>query len=161
MNPPEPSDRQMDDQSGRQDPSVEAPDSRDGPRRSLAGSRWEWVAAVVSFVLAAAAISFLLLDAADAPDPPPAIEIAIDSVTAAGSGYLVEIHAHNTSATPAAAVVIEGALSPGAGADTEPERSRITLDYLPGKSSRAAGLFFSRDPGQGTLVIRPLGYQAP
>jgi uncharacterized protein (TIGR02588 family) len=37
----------------------------------------------------------------------------------------------------------------------------LTLDYLPGRSERSGGLFFSRDPRVLRLVLEVHGYQAP
>ena len=127
--------------------------------RNLAGSRWEWVAAAVSFVIVAAAIGFLIYDATDAPEAPLSIEITIDSVVVAGSGYLVEFRADNPSASTASAVPIEGTLRSDGVAG--PEQSRVTLDYIPARSSRAGGLFFTRDPREGQLEIRAMGYAEP
>ena len=36
-----------------------------------------------------------------------------------------------------------------------------TLDYVPRFSTRQAGLLFSRDPRDGTLALRALGYAEP
>jgi uncharacterized protein (TIGR02588 family) len=136
-------------------------DADDGPLRNLAGSHWEWIAAVISFVLVAAAIVFLIRDATGTPPSPPVIEIRVDSVVAAGSGYLVEFRAHNSSTSTAQALQVEGTLHPSDGAAADVETSQVTLDYLPGRSSRTAGLFFTRDPREGRLEIRPLGYTRP
>lgn len=131
----------------------------DGEPRRLAGSHWEWVAAAISFVLVTSAIGFLVLDATESPPTPPVIEIAIDSVVAAGSGYLVEFSVHNTGTRTAATLQVEGTLRSGDAADEE--TSQVTFDFVPGESTRGAGLFFTSDPRQGRLEIRSLGYQHP
>ena len=41
------------------------------------------------------------------------------------------------------------------------ETSDTTLDYLPGRSEREGGLFFSRDPRGFDLRLRPKGYMKP
>lgn len=131
----------------------------DGRERHPAGSRWEWVAAVISFLLVATAIVFLIYDAVGSPPSAPAIEITVDSVVTAGKGYLVEFTARNSSASTAAVVVVEGMFRSADGAEVE--TSQVTFDFLPGHSRRAAGFFFTRDPREGTLEIRPLGYARP
>jgi uncharacterized protein (TIGR02588 family) len=37
----------------------------------------------------------------------------------------------------------------------------VTIDYVPSRSSRKAGLFFMRDPREFDLSLRALGYQSP
>lgn len=132
-------------------------ESEDDDGRKAAESRWEWVAACISFILVAGAIAFLVREGLGNSGHAPAITIEIDSIVPAGSGFLVEFHARNDGDRTAASLLIEGVLRNAA----EEEVSSVTLDYLPGGSERAAGLFFSRDPGQGTLTILPRGYQRP
>jgi uncharacterized protein (TIGR02588 family) len=66
----------------------------------------------------------------------------------------VQNHAEAT----AAAVQIEGTL---ASATSRAETSRATIDYVPGRSTRRAGLFFSADPSSGQLSVRATGYEEP
>ena len=128
-----------------------------GPR-PLAGSHWEWIAAAASLLLVLGAIGFLLFDARNSPRSAPSIRIAIDSIITAGDGLLVEFHARNAGTTTAAGVRVEGRLSSDSGVV---ETSEVTLDYVPGESARSAGLFFSLDPREHRLDIRPTGYERP
>ncbi len=74
------------------------------------------------------------------------------------SGFLVRITAVNEGGTTAEGVIVEAELRSG----TEPvERSRTTIDYLPPRSEKKAGLFFTRDPRQLDLQVRSLGYEEP
>lgn len=63
----------------------------------------------------------------------------------------------NRGGAPAGSVTVEGELS-GTG---EPERSSVTVDYLPERSARAAGLYFSGVPTETSLRFRVLGYVRP
>ena len=70
----------------------------------------------------------------------------------AGTGWVVEFEARNLSPVTAAQVTIEGRLADG-------ETATATIDYVPGRSARRGGLFFSREPRGAEL--RALGYQDP
>jgi len=53
---------------------------------------------------------------------------------------------------------VEGTLRGTSGRE---ERATATLDYLHGRSSREAGLFFTSDPARGTLDLSPKGFRRP
>ena len=119
---------------------------------------WEWIVAAVGFMLVAAVIGFLLYEAIVGNRLPPDVKLSVDSVIQTGNGYLAKITAINEGGTTAAGVVIEGELRKG----TEPiERSWTTIDYLPPLSKQSGGLFFTRDPRQFELQVRPHGYAEP
>jgi uncharacterized protein (TIGR02588 family) len=70
------------------------------------------------------------------------LTVIVDSVAKASSGYLARITVHNTGGSTAAQVEIEGELTVGG----EMERSEVTLDYVPDRSQKHAGLMFRRNP---------------
>jgi uncharacterized protein (TIGR02588 family) len=74
-------------------------------------------------------------------------------------GHLVEVRAINERRATASRLKHEGVLVGRDGAAIE--RSQTTLDYLPGRSERAGGLFFTRDPRDLDLRLRPPGYVRP
>ncbi|HEX2205830.1 MAG TPA: hypothetical protein VHG91_21125 [Longimicrobium sp.] len=121
-------------------------------------SRWEWVAAAVSGVVVFGAIGFLLFQALAHPATPPAITLAVDSVVAAPNGWLVELRVRNDGWTTAAGLQVEGELREG---ERSVEKSQTTIDYVPARAARRAGLFFTRDPRRHRLELRPLGYDRP
>ena len=87
-----------------------------------------------------------------------AVKLSVDSVVQTRNGYLAKIVAVNEGGMTAAGVVIEGELRRG----TESvERSWTTIDYLPPRSEQRGGLFFTRDPRQFELQVRPFGYVEP
>jgi uncharacterized protein (TIGR02588 family) len=119
---------------------------------------WEWIVAAVGFVLVASVIGFLLYEAIGGNRLPPDVKLSVDSVVQTGNGYLAKITAVNEGGMTAEGVVVEGELRSG----TEPvERSRTTIDYLPPRSHKKGGLFFTRDPRQFELKMRPFGYEEP
>jgi uncharacterized protein (TIGR02588 family) len=119
---------------------------------------WEWIVAAIGFILVAGVIGFLLYEAVGGNRLPPDVKLSVDSVVQTRNGYLAKITAVNEGGMTAAGVVIEGELSRGA----EPvERSWTTIDYLPPRSEQRGGLFFTRDPLQFELQVRPFGYVEP
>jgi uncharacterized protein (TIGR02588 family) len=119
---------------------------------------WEWIVAAIGFMMVASVIGFLLYEAIGGDRLPPDVKLTVDSVVQTRNGYLAKITAVNEGGMTAAGVVIEGTLSRGA----EPvERSWTTIDYLPPRSEQRGGLFFSRDPRQFDLQVRPSGYVEP
>jgi uncharacterized protein (TIGR02588 family) len=119
---------------------------------------WEWIVAGVGLVLVAGVIGFLIYEAFSRDRVPPDVKLSVDSVVETRNGYLVKIIIINEGGMTAEGVDIEGELRRGA----EPvERSRTTIDYLPPRSEKKAGLFFTRDPRQLDLQVRSLGYEEP
>lgn len=119
---------------------------------------WEWIVAGVGLVLVASVIGFLIYEAFTGKRLPPDVKLSVDSVVEIRSGFLVRITAVNEGGMTAEGVIVEAELRSG----TEPvERSRTTIDYLPPRSEKRAGLFFTRDPRQLDLQVRSLGYEEP
>jgi uncharacterized protein (TIGR02588 family) len=119
---------------------------------------WEWIVAGVGLLLVSGVIGFLLYEAFTGSRLPPDVKLSVDSVVEIRNGFLVRITAVNEGGMTAEGVIVEAELRSG----TEPvERSRTTIDYLPPRSEKKAGLFFTRDPRQLDLQVRPLGYEEP
>jgi uncharacterized protein (TIGR02588 family) len=119
---------------------------------------WEWIVAGVGLVLVASVIGFLIYEAFTGNRLPPDVKLSVDSVVEIRNGFLVRITAVNEGGMTAEGVIVEAELRSG----TEPvERSRTTIDYLPPRSEKRAGLFFTRDPRQLDLQVRSLGYEEP
>ncbi len=119
---------------------------------------WEWVVAGIGLVLVAGVIGFLLYEAFSGNGLPPDVKLSVESVVQIRNGYLVRITAVNEGGQTAEGVDIEGELRTG----TESlERSRTTIDYLPPRSKKRLGLFFTRDPRRFQLDVRSLGYEEP
>jgi uncharacterized protein (TIGR02588 family) len=113
----------------------------------------EWIASAVGLVLVLGVAGVIARDAFNGSGGmTPDIEVSMLRAQPAGSGWVVEFEARNVSPVTAAQVTIEGRLADG-------ETSTATIDYVPGRSARRGGLFFSREPRGAEL--RALGYQDP
>jgi len=119
----------------------------------------EWVASGIGLLLTLSMLALLLREALSGEAGQlPAIEVAIQRIAPAGSGFVVEIEAVNRSGGTAAGVEIEGQLKSG-GASIE--TSSAVIDYVPGHSRRSGGLFFREDPRRHRIEVRALGFQTP
>ncbi len=126
--------------------------------RPEARTPWlEWVASGVGLLLAVIVFGLIGWQAMNDASEPPAINVEVGNVTSVPGGFRVEFRARNTGGSAGAQVEIEGILS-GGGAD---EISRVVFDYVPGHSERQGGLFFTRDPRTGHLLLRARGYSPP
>jgi uncharacterized protein (TIGR02588 family) len=119
---------------------------------------WEWIVAAIGVLIVAGVLGFLLYEALGGNRLPPDVRLSIDSVARSGSGYLVTMTATNEGGLTAEGVIIEGQLEDRGRAL---ERSQTTIEYLPSRSRKKAGLFFTRDPARFELVVRALGYEEP
>lgn len=127
-------------------------------RRHNAVSIWEWMVAAIGLVLVVGSIGFMLYEGIWGDQSPPAVRIQLVSIAQTENGYLVRFRAANSGGSTAEGLTIEGQLSKD---DQSVETSETTLDYLPSRSERKGGLFFTRDPRDFQLNIRALGYEDP
>lgn len=122
-------------------------------------STLEWIAAGTGLALTAGIFGLIGWQALHGPQSaPPALQASVSNVERSGDGYVVEVEVNNSSASTAAAVLIEGELRQGA---VSAERSEATISYVPAHSHRVAGLIFTRNPRGYDLVVRPVGYERP
>ena len=118
----------------------------------------EWAVGALGALIVAAVVGFLLHQGLAGDSSPPEIHVEITRIAPVRDGFRVQFEAFNAGSEAAAQVTIEGVLSrPG----VEPERSEVTLAYLPGKSERGGGLFFDADPRSGDLRVRARSYEDP
>lgn len=118
----------------------------------------EWLAAAIGFILVAGTIGFLIYSAAVAKNTPPTLTVRTNSIETIEGGYLVKFSLYNGGENNAADVVVEGKLAQN-GEDLE--TSSVTIKYSPSHSRREGGLFFTKNPEEFELQIRPLGYEKP
>lgn len=113
----------------------------------------EWIASAIGLLLTLGVMIVIGRDAFNgSADMAPDIAVSVVRVQPASAGWLIEFEAANRSPVTAAQVTVEGALPGG-------ETSTATIDYIPGRSARSGGLFFTAKPDGATL--RALGYQDP
>jgi uncharacterized protein (TIGR02588 family) len=114
--------------------------------------------AVASAALVLGVLSFLTYDGLRSPKTPPDVTIEVDSIQAAGPGYLVLFRARNIGRTTAAEVLVEGELEADTG---RVETSETTIDYVPAEGEQQGGLYFRQDPRRLRLKLRAHGYREP
>jgi uncharacterized protein (TIGR02588 family) len=113
----------------------------------------EWIASAIGLLLILGVMAVIARDAFNgSADMAPEVTVTATRVRQSGAGYLVEFEARNVSPVTAAQLVVEGKLPGG-------ETSTATIDYVPGRSARRGGLFFSAEPNG--VALRALGYQDP
>lgn len=113
----------------------------------------EWVAAALGLVLTLGVMGVIARDAfVSSAGLAPDLAVAATRVRPGGGGFLLEFEVRNQSPITAAQATIEGKLPGG-------ETSTATIDYVPGRSARRGGLFFTEDP-RG-VELRVLGFQDP
>lgn len=135
------------------------PDVADRSQQALeTTSPLEWVIAGLGGLLVAAALAYMVIFAISEPERPPAVTLSVTSVTTTPGGYLVSFRAANIGGGTAAGLQISGELREG-GAVVE--TSQANIDYLPQRSERRGGLFFTRDPEDLALSLRAEGYSEP
>jgi uncharacterized protein (TIGR02588 family) len=119
---------------------------------------WMWSIAFFGLALAAGSIVFMIYEAAAGDSSPPNVAVHLDSISPSGNGFLVQFRAVNDGGTTAQGLTIQGELRNG----TESmETSNTTIEHVPSHSEREGGLFFTADPRQFELRLRPKGYEKP
>jgi uncharacterized protein (TIGR02588 family) len=121
-------------------------------------SGWEWALAVLGALCVLCTVAYLLYQAIYMDSTPPDIVVTVDSVRNVRQGYLLLYSADNSGGSAAANLMIYGELWADTG---KVEESSGTLDYLPSRSERHGGLFFTHDPQHFELQLRPEGYAVP
>jgi len=140
------------------------------PRRkaTAATSPLEWAAAAIGLAVALALFGAIGWEAATGGNGgPPELAVRALRTVPAAHGFVVEVEVRNRADATAAGVEIEGVLmagAAGAAGAAEPaaaETGRATIDYVPGRAARRAGLLFTRDPAGYRLELRATGYREP
>jgi uncharacterized protein (TIGR02588 family) len=120
--------------------------------------RWMWAIGLLGLVLVFGSIGFALYEAAIGDSSPPNVTVEVEEIVRLENRFLVEFRVVNQGGTTAAGLTVEGELRNG----TEiVETSDTTIEYVPSRSERSGGLFFTRDPGQYELELRAKGYEMP
>jgi uncharacterized protein (TIGR02588 family) len=111
-------------------------------------------AAILTFVVAYLIISALEGTGSGFP------EIRVDRGAAQRQGqhWLLPIEATNVGKAPVAQLRIVAHLQPDGESS---ESGEMVIDYLAPGSSQPGGFFFSTEPREGTLSIRPVSYVEP
>lgn len=117
------------------------------------------VAGLIGFVLTASLIGFIGCEALrGSGGEAPVLSVRAGDIHPTPGGYRVEFEARNASSAAAAAVEVEATL---VSSGSEPVTSVVSLDYVPGHSSKKGGVVLPADPRQGSLELRVTGYAEP
>ena len=118
----------------------------------------EWLLGSIGALMVAGAIGFLVWSGAVNGDSPPDIRVEVVRVIEQRNGWLVQVRAFNEGGSAASEVTIGGGFT---APDGTVENAETRFDYLPSRSDRQGGLFFTRDPRASGLKVRALGYAEP
>lgn len=118
----------------------------------------EWICAAIGFALVAATIGFVAWRGLTGNGSPPQLSFQVQAIVEVPNGYLVEVRAWNGGDETAADVKVEGELR---GPSGNVETSETSFKYLPPRSARSGGLYFTHDPRTLEMTIRAKGYEAP
>jgi uncharacterized protein (TIGR02588 family) len=118
----------------------------------------EWLLGSIGALMVAGAIGFLAWSGSATGDSPPDIRVEVERILQQRNGWLVLVRAFNEGGSAAAEVTVGGELTTP---DGMAEAAELRLDYLPSRSDRQGGLFFTRDPRGHDLKFRALGYAEP
>lgn len=116
----------------------------------------EWTVFGVSLVVIVTVLGLLLREHFTTGRGPAALAISLGPAVGSDGGYAVPVHVRNDGGTTAEDVHVAVTL---AGAAVE--AGEVTLPYVPYRSHRRAWVMFSRDPSDGRLDARVLGYREP
>lgn len=119
---------------------------------------FELMVALLGAALVAGTIGFMIYKAAWGEQSPPDIVITVDSIQPVSNGYLVNFKTINNGGMTAQSLIIEAELSSN---NESVETVEVTIDYLPSYSERKGGVFFTNNPRDFELKVRPRSYQRP
>jgi uncharacterized protein (TIGR02588 family) len=117
----------------------------------------EWISAAIGLAITLGILGYLGSQLRSQRERLPALSVEVGNIVTGPTGYTADITIRNASPATAAHVHVEGTLQTG----NEVRRSVALLDYVPGHSSRRAGLTFEEDPSRGNLEVRVIGYTEP
>lgn len=120
--------------------------------------RFEWIVAAIGLGLVAATVGFIAWQGFTGSSSPPRLSFQVHAIAEVPNGYLVKVRATNSGDETAADVKVEGELR---GPSGSVEKSETSFKYLPPRSTRSGGLYFTHDPRTLEIEIRPKGYEAP
>lgn len=118
----------------------------------------EWIAAACGAALFLAMIGYMTYAGIHEVDGAPSIELATVPPIAQGDRFLVGFTATNVGQATATSLTVRATLDEG---EREVESQDVTIDYLPMRSSRAGGFFFTRDPKNYRLTVIATSYLDP
>jgi uncharacterized protein (TIGR02588 family) len=117
----------------------------------------EWTVFGASLVLVVACAGLLVHQHFTRGNRPPSIVMSASTPVETAGGYAVPVDVRNDGDLTAEDVRIEATLSWSGGR----EHAQATLPLVPYRSERRAWIAFTRNPADGELRMRVLGYTQP
>lgn len=117
----------------------------------------ERAASALGAAIVLGTIGFLGLETIRRGDDELALTVSVVQIREEAAGFVVDVEVRNQSRGAAAGVQLAGS---DRGSDGRQLHSGVTLDYVPGLSSRRASLVFAVHPGSAPAV-RIIGYTRP
>lgn len=113
----------------------------------------EWAVAGIGLVLVCLCLGFLLCKAFFVDDGVPKISCVVEQIVPQDGGALVLAKVSNSGGETVTRLQI--------GAKSGEEEQSVEIDFLPARSSRKFGMFFSHIPKDGSVQFTPGSYQEP
>jgi uncharacterized protein (TIGR02588 family) len=125
--------------------------------KTPAKNQLEWSVFAASAVLIVVVIGALAYFEVTRPDTPPELQVRTMSTRGSAGGFAVRVEVENRGGETAenARVEVELAL------DGASERSELLLAFVPRGGVRRGEVLFTKDPAQGRLLARVVGYETP
>ncbi len=118
----------------------------------------EWTVFAVGLVLVLATLGYLIRESIVTDDGPPDVAVALGPPRPSRHGYLLPVEVTNTGSSTAEDVRVPIFLElPGGGR----EEAELDIAFLPPDSKRKGWVSFRTDPGQGTLGVGAIAFEAP
>ena len=118
----------------------------------------EWIVGGIGVLIVVGIVGLLIYDAVSGDKSPPDVKLTVEGIVPQRNGYLVKLGAANQGGEAAARVGLKVELLKQ-GQIVETRETQV--EYLPGRSARAAGAFFKHDPRIGELRLHACGYEEP
>ncbi|MFC7335976.1 hypothetical protein ACFQY0_02200 [Haloferula chungangensis] len=113
----------------------------------------EWTVAAIGLVLLCLCVAFLVYKAFFVDDGVPEIAFEVERIVPQDEGALVLANVSNSGGQTVTELQIVGS--------SQLERHEVKVDFLPARSTRSFGMFFSHVPDKASLNFVPGGYQEP
>lgn len=117
----------------------------------------EWCVFAVGLVLVCGTLGYLVYDAFTQEPLPPLLQVTLAEPYQHLGHYVVPVTVHNHGGGTAQQVLIRVTLR----VDGEEEAAEFELPHVPRQSDRHGFVTFDRDPAQGELSGRAVGYERP
>ena len=118
----------------------------------------EWLFAAIGCLIVCGAVGFLIYQMLRENGPEQVIEIRELRRERVPGGFRVDVEVENVGYETAADLQLT---AEHARSDQPPETAEVVMDYLPARSTRQAGFFFSGVPHEADVQFQAGGFNQP